>query len=222
MLKPPELLKGIVFDEPFFDAVIARAGGHRLTDKYPPPPKTKHADYCRRGFLIELKILMSDPLDAAERQARVQKFIGEKFTRGEIRPSPSGQVIFTKEQSQQFWERVMGLSVKDRLEAAAVQIRETKTFVPGSWSGAAIIVNSAGSSFDWQSFCQLAHAYHDRFEELNGVFALHGVPIPANGNDMIAFGIRSKNGNWPEVNELGTLLDASIREEISARTGRFA
>lgn len=213
-------MQGIVFDEPFFDAVIKRAGGERLTDRYPPPPKTKQVDYILRGFVIELKILTSDPLDAEERQAAAKKFIEEKMRSGELQVSPANQVIFTPQQSKELWERILGRPIQDRLQKAARQIRDTLAFVPGSWRGGVIIVNSAGSSFDWRSFSYLADHYHGRFPEIQAVFALHGVPDQVDGHDAIYFATMSKDGHWPEADSLGNLLDNTIRAEIAERTHR--
>jgi hypothetical protein len=215
------MIKGVVFDEPFFDAVIQRAGGCRLTDLHTPPAKKQHVDYLIRGFLLELKILMSDPLDAQERQASIEKFLRSELPKGPLWVTPTRRSItLAGQQAKDYWERIMGKPIQDRLDSAAGQIRDTLTFVPGSWKGGVIIVNSAGPSFDWQSFTHLADHYHERFSEINAVFAMNGVPAVADGKLIIHFATIAKGGHRPEADALGILLDTAIREEIEKRTKR--
>jgi len=51
--RPPQAISGIDFDESFFDAVIERAGGCRLEDKYTPPKDTQHVDYLIQQWALE-------------------------------------------------------------------------------------------------------------------------------------------------------------------------
>jgi len=221
MPKPPELIPGVHFDEPFFDAVVKRAGGHRLTDLHIPPPSTKHVDYLIGGFALELKILMSDPLDARERQKTIRDYLRSLLPRGPLWVTATKQAIaIAGEDSKAYWERIMGKPIQDRLDSAADQIRGTRSFVPGSWKGGVLIVNSAGPSFDWLSFTHLAGTYRARFPEIDAVFALNAVPVVAEGKFELHFATIAKEGSKPEADSLWISLNGAIREEIAARTNR--
>jgi hypothetical protein len=210
-----------VFNEPFFNAVIKRAGGHRLTDLHTPPPGAQNVDYLLGGFALELKILMSDPLAAPERQARIEKFLRSELPKGPLWVTATKQAISLSGQvSKDYWERIMGKPIQDRLDSASEQIRDTRSFVPGSWKGGVLIVNSAGPSFDWQSFTHLAGHYQERFSEIDAVFAMNALPVSADGKFLLHFAVIAKDGNKPEADVLWKLLDGAIREEIAARTNR--
>lgn len=169
MSQPPDLLKGITFDEPFFDSVIRRAGGDRLTDIHVVPQGMRNADYLIDGFVLELKILTADPLDAETRQNDAKEFFLALARRGELRRAPDNKVTLSPQQSKIYWERIIGKALQKRLREAAGQVRDSFEFLPGKWKGGALVVNSAGSSYDWQSFSQLSHKYHEQFPELHAV-----------------------------------------------------
>ena len=215
------MIKGVIFDEPFFNAVIKRAGGDRLTDLYSPPPNTQNVDYLIGGFALELKILKTDPLDAPERQESIKKFLRAELPKGPLWVTPTKQAVtFSGQQAKDYWERIMGKPIQDRLDTAAGQIRDTRTFVPGSLRGGVIIVNSAGPSFDWRSFSHLANHYGVRFPEIDAVFAMNGVPEVADGKFIIHFATTGKVGHRTEADALGTILDKAIREEVAKLTNR--
>ncbi len=220
--KPPELIKGVVFDERFFDAAVRRAGGDRVEKLHPIPPNSKSIDYMLAGFGLELKIFMADPLDSPERQAAIERFIREEFPKGPIFVTATRRMIrLAGALAEKYWERIMGVPIQDRLAQAAKQIRATRTFVPGDWKGAALLVNSAGPSWDWMSFLRLSGKYHRRFPEIDAVFALNGVPIFGDDRFMIHFSVVSKkDGSEDETNALWEHLDLAIRREIEARTGK--
>jgi hypothetical protein len=216
------MIQGIIFDEAFFDAVIKRGGGHRLTDLHRPPPNTRHVDYLINGFALELKILTTDPLDSTERQERIDRFLRSELPKGPLWVTArERRISMTGAVADRYWEWIMGAPIQDRLDQAARQIKDTLTFVPGSWKGGVLLVNSAGPSWDWLSFGRLAGKYHRRFPEIDAVFALNGVPVNESGTSTIHFAIASKkDGKEGEYNALWKCLDAAIRGEIEKRTAQ--
>jgi hypothetical protein len=133
MPRPPELIKGIVFDEPFFDAVIRQAGGHRLDELYIPPPDTKHVDYLVSGYALELKTLVIDPLESPERQAKLQQFLSSEFPRGPLYVTATRrEATLTGPIAKKFWSWYIGSSIKDALDRASDQINEVD---PIGWTG---------------------------------------------------------------------------------------
>jgi hypothetical protein len=217
--RPPELLKGVVFDHAFFDSAIMRAGGKRLADVVAIPTDTANADYLIDNFVVELKTLMTDPLDANERQADITNFLEQEIPyHRRIWVSDNRQaVVFDKEQSTAYWERLIGKSMRDRLRRAAKQIRKTRTFAPNASKGAVLLVNSAGTTFDYSGFMLLAGLYVKSLPEIDAIFALNGVPVSMNGSHMIHFGIISKDDSQAEADPLGMRLQQAIREEIAHR-----
>src|ERR1017187_5776642 len=204
-------IKGVRLDEPFFDSVIKRAGGKRLLEEFTPPMDTKHVDYLIGGFALELKVLTADPLDAPERQARLQEFFRREFPRGPIWITPTRQsVTLVGQMAKEYWERFLGKPAQDRLDSAADQIADTLTFVPGPLRGGVIIVNAGGASLDWLSFTHLVNHYQERFEPINAVFAVNGVPAMVAGEHQIHFVTIAKEGHRAEADTLGLILDGAI------------
>lgn len=221
MPKVPQAIVGIDFDERFFDAVIRRAGGDRLEAKYKPPKDTKSVDYLIDGWAIELKILVTDPLDANERQASIKKFIKEKFPDGGIWASQGRQAVsLSGEVFQEYWERYLGAPAQDRIASAAKQIAATRTFVPEAEArhGGVLLVNSAGWSVDWRSFVKLCGKYQCRFPEVDAVFPVSGVPSPTDAGPQIQFGGTSKKKLDPDFDLLFDRLSNAFKAEIEQRT----
>lgn len=215
------MIKGVDYDEAFFDSVIKRAGGHRLTELYTPPSGIQSVDYLVGGFALELKILLTDPLDAPERQKRLEEFFLAEFPKGPLWVTPTKRfATLVGQLAKDYWERFLGKPTQDRLDSAADQIRATLSFVPGSWRGAVLIVNAAGFSLDWQSFTHLANHYQQRFDAIDAVFAFNGVPARFGEEIRIYFATIAKDGHRSEADALGLALDLAIRSEIEERTGR--
>jgi len=216
------MIKGVDYDERFFDSVIKKAGGSRLTTLFTPPPGIQSVDYLIEGFAVELKILTTDPLDAIERQKRLAEFFSVEFPNGPLWVTPTKRsATLVGQLAKVYWERYLGKPTQDRLDSAADQIEATRSFVPGSWRGAVIIVNAAGFSLDWRSFTHLANHYQQRFAAIDAVFAVNGVPALAGNNELqIHFATIAKDGHRLEADALGLKLDAAIRNEIETRTGR--
>ena len=215
--KLPQVIVGVDFDEPFFDAVVRRAGGERLEVRYKPPQDTKNVDYLIHGWALELKILMADPLDAKERQARLKQFFDKNFPRGYIWVTANRQAAaLTGELANEYWERFLGKPAQGRLEEAAAQIAATRTFVQAAEArrGGVLIVNAAGWSLDWQSFFKLCGHYHQRFSEIDAVFPFNALPSPSATGPQIQFCGVSKKTPDPDLDFLYEKLSEALRTEI--------
>ena len=216
----PQFITGCPLNEPFFDSVVKRAGGTCLLDVVKPPLNTKNVDYLIDGFALELKILCADTLDAPERQRRIKEFIRTEFPRGPLWISPTKQEArIVGSLADRYWTWILGKPVQDRLDAAADQIADTKTFVPGPLRGAVLIVNAGGPSLDWKSFTHLANHYATRFEHIDAVFAMSGVPWAVTGGSQYHFATIGKEGHRAYSDALGIKLGAAIVREVQARTG---
>jgi hypothetical protein len=220
--KPPQFIKGVDFNEEFFDAAFKNAGGCRLETVYPPPPGTKNADYLLKGFVVEQKTLTQDALADPKRQERALRFLREELPRGPLWVTANTQAIsFTGAESRRYWEQVVGLSIQDRLGAAAKQLAETVTFVKEPVKCAVLLVNSGGPSADWKSFFNLANHYRARFPIIDAVFALSVVPmLKTNGEFQLQYATISDTADWDAADPVGNALDDGIKTEIEKRTGR--
>lgn len=221
MARAPEFVKGLVFGEPFFDTIIRNAGGHRLLDLHTPPPHTQNVDYLIGGFALELKILTQDVLDAPERQAKLAEFIKTEFPKGPLWVTANRrEASFKGVLQKDYWEKYLGKPIQDRLDSAADQIVDTRTFVPGPLRGGVLIVNAGGHSLDWQSFSHLANHYGLRFPSIDAIFAMSAVPNQIEGGFQFHFATMGKEGHRTEADQIGTLLNDAIVAEISKRTAK--
>jgi len=168
-----------------------------------------------------VKILVSDPLDAQERQERLKPFLAKHFPRGYVWVTPHRQeAAFTGDLAQEFWERFLGKPAQDRLDSAAAQIADTRTFVPDVRFGGVLIVNAGGPSLDWQSFFRLCAHFQQRFQEIDAVFPFNGIPAKIAGGFQIHFCGCSKKKQDPDANALFDAVDMAMRAEIEHRIGR--
>jgi hypothetical protein len=217
----PQFIPGLVFNEPFFDQVIKVAGGCRLLEIHKPPPHTRHVDYLINGFAVELKILTRDVLEAPERQEKLRRLISKELPRGPMYVTATKrEVRMAGSFADAYWEQILGAPIQDRLDKAADQIADTRTFVPGPLLGAVIIVNAAGPSLDWKSFSNLANHYAERFDAIDAIFALSAVPVPLENGIQFHFARIGRTGHTVEVDALGILLGNTINSEMCRLLGK--
>jgi len=208
----------LVYDEHFFDAVIGRIGGQRLTNCYKPPPDSKSADYLVDGFVLELKILELDPLDAIEHQKAIAAHFEKATQLGFIKPVVEGKEYnLGGDGSQQFW-RILGKPIRRALQSAEKQVIASMKFIPGEWKSAVLLVNSGAISLDDPySFFRLVSAYHLQFPGIKAIYAFDAVPTPAvNGHPAVANATISLD---EADDRLGRKIEVAIQDEIFARTG---
>lgn len=213
----PQSVSGVDFDEPFFNAVIKRAGGQRLTDVFPAPPETKQADYFIDGYAVELKILELEPLERDEHQQTIARLFAAQRAQGNLVPvADKPQVRVTGDAAKQFW-RIIGKPVQRHLQSAEKQLRATRGFLPMAVHTAVLLVNAGALSLDHPtSFFNLAADYHARFSGIDAVYALSAIPVPVQGTPALVFAridLKGAHGT------LGDKIDAAIQHEVIARTG---
>ncbi len=214
---PPQTILGVDFDERFFDAAIRRAGGRRLSEVYPPPPETKHADYFLEGYAVELKILELEPLERDEHQKAIARIFTEHQGKGNLVPvEGKNQLRLTGEGSQQFW-RIVGKPIQRAFESAEKQLRATNGFLPAPAPTAVLLVNAGALSLDHPTtLFNLAADYRKRYPGIDAVFAFSAIPVPLSGAPSVLFARIDDTGTH---HALGDKIDEAIRLELAERTG---
>jgi len=208
----------VVFDEPFFDSVIARMGGRRLQEVATPPPDSRHADYLLEGFVVELKILKLDPLASEQHQKSVAAHLEKAKIAGHIVTVRDGQEFNIVDQgSQKLWH-ILAKPVMRALRDAEEQVIASQKFLNGQWKGGVILVNAGAVSLsDPNSFFRLISDYHQRLSHVKVILAFNTIPTQDSEGRLAT---ANATISYDETDELlGRRFEEAIQDEIFARTG---
>jgi hypothetical protein len=218
------IIKGVQFNERFFDRCVARLNGYRLTERHTPPPGKRSVDYIIGDYAVELKILELDPLSSSDHQRSIQKFYREEFPRGPLNVTANKRMIrLTGQLSQKYWRQILGRPIQRALADAAVQIADTKTFIGLPVRGAVLLVNAGAPSFDPTSFHRLIVDYRARHPEIEAAYALFGLPtIVSQGGPLVVTYAEVTNINDSDALALGQKIGTSIKTEIELTTGKLS
>lgn len=221
MPKPPEIMAGLRLDEPFFDAVIRRIGGCRLTERYTPPKDTRNVDYLIDGWIVELKTLMVDPLEAVTRQEKLRQFIQAEIPNPLYVTAEKREIRLSKEQERKNWVEIMGIPIQRALRDAEEQISDTRSFVPGPLPSALILVNSNVTSWGWSGFANLVNTYFESCPEIDAIIVMEALPEVVGSKED--YPLHFAAGARPEGPSAAPLLNQiakSMAAEIELKSAR--
>jgi hypothetical protein len=177
--------------EPFFDEVIARAGGYRVDTLIPRHRTFDNADYYfeSEGVFAELKVLESDPQEDKRLSAHLGKLYKEYADAGRVPPLSRTQRFARSEllPIEAQWRLLQPL--KRRLQVpvkkAAKQLKETKeAFKRINDVGLLILVNEGSALFQptWV-FYFLHHLFRGGYSGIDHVVYC-SVNVPASVPDI--------------------------------------
>lgn len=202
------------FDERFFDAVIARAGGTRLDAVHKPPPGLQNVDYLIGDHALELKNLETEPLEHPGRQKRFQEFLTKEARQGtsDITVDPkTGKSEVSGKTNDRLWESEFGNTIRKAMKKAAEQIADTRRFLNPNLRGAVLVVNQKATMIDGQSLVTLLGQYRPEFPELDVCFGYNTLLMSVDGQPSQLFGMTACF--------LPHRKDALLRETLSAAIG---
>jgi len=172
-------------NELFVDEMIANAGGRRLTPEECGGVGEENADYLLEPYVIELKEMRQEPMDATEeRQNKLAALFAPYFAEGsEVSLDPH---VLNESESQTFWDLV-GRPVQNAVKKAGKQIRATKERLGlPNWHGAIIFVNNGGYTLSGENVHRLAARYAAKdTSQVQEVFTI-AQSFGTNGFDAIA------------------------------------
>lgn len=146
------------FNEPRVDAMVADAGGRRLTETE-CGSDDENADYLLDNHVVELKEIREEVFgdDKVQRQQKLAAlFIPYHRYDSEIQIDRS---ILSPEDAQRF-DDLVGGPIQRSIKKAAAQVRATKARLGLSdWKGAVILVNSGSFTMSAKQCFRLAQRY---------------------------------------------------------------
>jgi hypothetical protein len=177
--------------EPFFDEVIARAGGYRVDALIPRKRTFDNADYYfeSEGVFAELKVLESDPQEDRRLSERLIKLYKEHADAGRVPPISRTQRFARSELLPLEAQRRLLQPLKRRLQVpvkkAAKQLKETKeAFNRLNDVGLLILVNEGSALFrpTWV-FYFLHHLFRGGYSGIDHIVYC-SVNVPASVPDV--------------------------------------
>ena len=165
----------------------------------------ENVDYLIGEHALELKTLEVEPLDHANRQIRMRRFVTKEKCLGTpgIHIDPATQRLeLSGEAELKFWERELGNPVRMHMKKAASQISATRKLLRKPLRGAVLIMNAHSLLIDGNSLIKLLELYRSEFPELDVCLGYTAVIASVGGSKIRPYRARSdaeESGGQPGV-----------------------
>lgn len=145
--------------ESFFDKVIEKAGGRRLSE-IEKEEGVSNADYLMPGAVLELKIIEEEGLEKQTRQDKIQKLLIDNYILPDVVDIDIKKV---PDAIKPEYKKILGGPIKTAVKKAAKQIKETKSHLNRAFDlGILLAVNNGYASLPHDEFENLVLTYASR------------------------------------------------------------
>jgi len=145
--------------ESFFDKVIERAGGRRLSE-IEKKDGVQNADYLMPGAVLELKIIEEEGLEKQTRQDKILKLLSEKYILPDVVDIDIKRV---PDEIKPEYKKILGGPIKTAVKKASKQIKATRSHLNRVFDlGILLAVNNGYGSLPHDEFENLVLTYARR------------------------------------------------------------
>jgi hypothetical protein len=215
-------LKQVQFSESIVDEVVHLAGGQRISEMILRIPEgTENCDYLIGDHLLELKIIEIEPLEIQNHQEKLTRLITELASDEKNNATTSRQIHLKGKDNQSYW-RIVGTTIRRRLEKAASQIRDTRILLKRpNLRGAAFLINNGADSIDSNSFWRLARRHRRDFSaDINAVMCFSAIPGIAQGFNRLCVTFDHEHSGHEADKAFVKLFQASFSSVFANKIGK--